>query len=116
MLRVIATNDHNQSLVTEISSDREGYPAMETEVIGVVDGTCHNILDAFDVALEAEGVRAQKPKRSSTGGICQLASAKKFVQGKMQRAQLPARTGQAGQQATRRARRLNDNRQTNRRK
>jgi len=57
-MRVIASDPAGRTLVTEIHSVPERDTGMVTEVVGVADGSCNEILDAFDKALEEEGVRA----------------------------------------------------------
>jgi hypothetical protein len=82
---------------------------MATEVVGISDGSCHAILDGFDRALEAQGVRAGPPRRKYTGGVCQLAAAQEFVRRKVRKSSPPpAQQVQPGEeQAVRRAQRLN---------
>jgi hypothetical protein len=53
--------------------------------MGVTDGSCNEILDAFDRALEEAGVRAAPPKRKYTGGVCELAAARDYVLRKVRR-------------------------------
>jgi hypothetical protein len=107
--RVIASDSTGRSLVTEISADPERDTNIATEVVGVADGSCTTILDAFDKALEEEGVRASAPRRKYTGGVCELAAARDFVRGKVKRASAsdqPHDSESAGV-ATRRSQRLN---------
>jgi hypothetical protein len=63
--------------------------------VGLHDGSCNEILDRFDAALAAEGVRAGAPRRSFTGGVCELAAAREFVR-RLPRPALKADAGQAG--------------------
>jgi hypothetical protein len=79
VIRVIATNQAGQALVSEISIADEGDVSIATEAVGIRDGSCHDILDRFDAALEAEGVIAGPPRRSSTGGVCQLDASRAAV-------------------------------------
>jgi hypothetical protein len=78
-LRVVATSDAGHALVTEIQAAPDAEPRMASEVIGLHDGSCNAILDRFDQALEAEGVRSAPPRRSFTGGVCELSAAREFV-------------------------------------
>ncbi len=106
--RVIATNPAGKTLVTEITAG--AAPKMETEVVGVSDASCHAILDAFDAALEAEGVRSAPPQRRLTGGVCELAAAREFVRRKLRPAGpaiSPAGRPDGGDELRRR-RRLNE--------
>ncbi len=80
-LRVIATDAAGRALVTEIHrGDDTNAPSVETEVVGSTDGRCHGILDSFDAAMEAQGVRIDgTPKRKWTGGVCELSMARDFI-------------------------------------
>lgn len=91
VVRVIATDPSGRALVTEVAA-AEGGPSIRTEVVGVSDGSCQRILDDFDKALEAEGVRAAAPRRAVTGGVCELAAARDFLRRKLKP------KGAAGQQ------------------
>ena len=88
-VRVIARDATGRSLVTEITADPARDTSIATEIVGVADGSCNAILDAFDKALEEEGVRASAPRRKFTGGVCELAAAREvardFVRGKAKR-------------------------------
>jgi len=83
VVRVVATNEAGHALVSEVDASPDEEPSLATEVVGVRDGSCTEMLDAFDEALEEEGVRASTPRRTFTGGVCQLAAAKEFVQRKL---------------------------------
>jgi hypothetical protein len=83
VVRVVATNEAGHALVSEVDASPDEEPSLATEVVGVRDGSCTEMLDAFDEALEEEGVRASTPRRTFTGGVCQLAAAKEFVQCKL---------------------------------
>lgn len=109
VVRVIATDPAGRTLVTEIEGPAEGEPRMATEVVGISDGSCHVILDAFDRALEAQGVRSGPPRRKYTGGVCQLATAREFVRRKVQKGSVAAGRDTVGsaEEAVRRAQRLN---------
>ena len=78
-IRVIASDEGRRALVTEIRIGGEWEPSIETEVVGVTDGSCVGILDHFDRALEKQGVRAGTPDRKWTGGVCELAAAKELL-------------------------------------
>jgi hypothetical protein len=68
-VRVIATDGQGRSLVSEIGVGLNSEPRIETEVIGVKDGSCAALLDAFDEALEREGVVGARRDRRLTGGV-----------------------------------------------
>lgn len=108
-MRIIATDMTGRALVTEIHTDPQQEPGIETEVVGVTDGSCNQILDAFDRALEEAGVRAAPPKRKYTGGVCELAAARDYVLRKVKRPAKPgvATPAQEAGDTTRRTRQLN---------
>ena len=81
-LRVIATDPAGRSLVTEIGALPSGEASLATEVVGVRDGSCGQILDRFDATLERLGVHAGPPHRRSTGGVCELAAARDLLRKK----------------------------------
>lgn len=84
-LRVTASDARGRSLISEINpGDSHRDPSIATEVIGVSDGSCVAILDSFDKAIEEEGVRSEAPDRKYTGGVCELAATREFVQRKLQ--------------------------------
>lgn len=58
---------------------------MTTEIVGISDGSCKHIMDIFDRALRNQGVKSSIPKRRFTGGVCEMAAAKEFVQSKVKR-------------------------------
>lgn len=105
-VRVIATDDSGRSLVTEIKADARKESSIATEVVGVFDGSCNKILDAFDEALEAEGVRASVLKRKFTGGVCALEATRSFIQSKVKRSASSEVAAQASS-SSRRNQRLN---------
>lgn len=82
-VRLIAGDPAGHALVTEIQVSAQGEPRIESEIVGITDGSCHEILDAFDQALEEAGVRASAPRRTSTGGVCELAATREFVRRKL---------------------------------
>jgi len=73
-LRVIALDHTGRALVSEVNV-KDAHVSVETEVIGIGDDTCNAVLDDFDRALEARGVRADTT-RAITGGACVLEAAK----------------------------------------
>ncbi|MGA3169348.1 MAG: hypothetical protein ABSF14_24880 [Terriglobia bacterium] len=83
-LHVVATNVDGKSLVSEIrAGDAAEDPSIATEVVGVSDGSCVDLLNEFDKALEEEGVRSIPPERRHTGGVCQLAATCEFLRRKV---------------------------------
>lgn len=79
-LRMVAHDESGRTLVTEIDTNPDHEPSIATEALGVCHGASHALLEAFDQALEAEGVRAGvPPSRKKTGGVAQLEAAREFV-------------------------------------
>jgi hypothetical protein len=78
-IRVIAADTHGRCLVSEIHAGGQSDPAIATEVVGVLDGSCQKLLDDFDRSLEEEGVQAAPPNRKFTGGVCELATAREIA-------------------------------------
>lgn len=79
--QIFASDPAGRVLITEISNN--GRPVLATEIVGVFDGSCAKIIDAFEKALQVEGVRASTPRRKFTGGVCELAAAREFVRKKV---------------------------------
>jgi hypothetical protein len=77
--RVIGTDAAGRALVVEIRPRENGDPRLAAEVVGIRDGSCHQILDAFEIALSKQGVQYTRPQRKSTGGVCELDAAKDFL-------------------------------------
>lgn len=82
--RFAATDASGKTIVTEINAPAGSDARIETEVVGVSDGSCNAILDAFDKALEAEGVRSQPAGRKYTGGVCELSAVRDFLRRSVQ--------------------------------
>ena len=77
--RLVATDNTGRGIVTEIRPDRNGQVLLESEVIGVKDNSCQSLMEQFDRALEAGGVRSSASEQRPTGGVSQLASAREFI-------------------------------------
>lgn len=93
--RIIGSDAAGRAVVTEISRDNEGGFSIATEVVGVIDGSCNQILDAFDEALANEGVRRSPGKKDFTGGVCELSAAREFLRRKV----MPASKQKAAQES-----------------
>lgn len=79
VMRVVASDDSGRGLVTEIRMDPQYEPLLETEVVGVTDGSCARVMDQFDQALQEQGVRTATPARKPTGGVCELTAARELL-------------------------------------
>lgn len=86
-VRVVASDQAGRNLITEINVDSGRETNLETEVLGVSDGSCNAIMDQFDLALEAQGVRSNPPERKFTGGVCETAAARAFLRNRPQKVQ-----------------------------
>lgn len=85
VFRLSAEDPIGRSFVVEVTAPIDRDVCIETEVVGVNDGSCNSILDAFDQALENQGVRSQPPKRKYTGGVCETAAVRDFLADKVVR-------------------------------
>lgn len=65
--RIIATDAKGRSLVSEVSHGQQ--PTLTTEVVNAPDGACANIMQDFEAALEAGGVRGAARRRSTNGAV-----------------------------------------------
>lgn len=82
--RIIAVDPAGRAIVTEVSRGQDHNLSIATEIVGVSDESCNKILDDFNNAVTEEGVRRSPGKRSFTGGVCELASARDFIRRKIQ--------------------------------
>ncbi|HSK73472.1 MAG TPA: hypothetical protein VK892_17370 [Pyrinomonadaceae bacterium] len=113
--RIIGSDPMGRAVITEVSKDKDHNFSVTTEVVGVSDGSCSQILDAFSEALTNEGVRRSPGKRSFTGGVCELAAARDFIRRKIKPKAAPPATGKNSGRTNndiRRTQRLN-NKSTN---
>jgi hypothetical protein len=109
-IRLVATDPAGlPSLVTEIRNTRA--PELEYEVIGVTDGSCHGIMDTYNKALEAEGVRCAPPQRRFTGGVPYLAAAQEFLKRSVKPQTVSDVKRSKSVSSARRTQRLNQSRQ-----
>jgi hypothetical protein len=77
--RFSATDPQGRTIVTEIDVAKDRPVRIDSEILGVRDNSCHEILNEFHRALESEGVEIQgTPRRRKTGGMCALPVAKIF--------------------------------------
>jgi hypothetical protein len=90
--RVVAEDSGGRALVVEVNSNG----CLKAEVLGVADGSCRRILDAFIQALGKEGVNVRVENRRWTGGAPQLATGWKWVKRRV----TPSRIRSQSQQKT----------------
>jgi hypothetical protein len=89
LVRIIASDSYGRALVTEINATASQNPRIVTEVIGINDGSCKQIMDTFDRSLEELGVKSSLPKRKFTGGVCETVAVLEFIRRNVTRAQTP---------------------------
>ncbi|MCU1264375.1 MAG: hypothetical protein JWM21_693 [Acidobacteria bacterium] len=113
--RLVASNPSGKTLVAEIAPDEQFDLSISTEIVSGCDSTTPAILDAFDKALEEEGVRAAKAVRKETGGVCELDTARDVLSFVRRKAspQDSVAGPQSSDAALRRSQRLNDKRTRN---
>ena len=76
-LEVIATNNIGQRLNSEISIDlNTNNVNVNTETIGITDGSCKAIINSFNNELKRMGIKIGNEKTTFTGGVCQLSYSK----------------------------------------
>jgi len=81
--RMVATDAQGRALVTEFRQAGDDSPELETELVGVTDGSCQGILDTFDIALAQAGVESSGTDRRWTGGVCESALAHELIKRRM---------------------------------
>ena len=118
VIRFAATDQMGRTIVTEINAPKDRDVRIETEVVGVSDGSCNSILDSFDKALETEGVRSQPATRKFTGGVCELSAVRDFLRRKpMPKTAKPVKAKEfAPANDSKRRKRLNRKNQTQKQK
>jgi len=89
LVRVVASDSYGRALVTEINANTVRDSRIVTEVVGINDGSCKQIMDTFDMGLEEQGVKSSPPKRKFTGGVCETSAALEFVRRSITRVQTP---------------------------
>lgn len=80
-LEVIATNSIGQRLVSEIGVDpKTSVVNLNTETIGITDGSCSVIMSRFNDELKRMGIKIGNEETKFTGGACQMSYAKMIDQ------------------------------------
>lgn len=80
-LEVIATNMIGQRLISEISMDQKTSAVnVNTETIGITDGSCSLIMNRFNDELKRTGIKIGNEEMKFTGGACQMSYAKMIDQ------------------------------------
>lgn len=110
LVRVIAVDSCGRYLVTEIAARAtDQSPNLTTEVFNAAGNSCHDVLNAFDQALEVEGIRSAPPEHKPTGGICTLAGTRELARRLSKPAAMPqiAASPNKRDEQIQRARKLN---------
>jgi hypothetical protein len=79
VIRTIGIDVRGRTLVNEISL-RDGEVAAQSEVLGVGDNTCSEVLDDLGSVLDRNGLQSADPSRKSTGGQCHSLAALEYAQ------------------------------------
>ena len=111
-VRFAATDNQGRTLITEINAPKNRQVKVQTETVGIMDGSCQDILDAFQKALEAEGVKSQPTTRKFTGGVCEMSAVKDFINQKLIPKPINKAIRPASVKDTKRSQRLNQKTQT----
>lgn len=77
--RFAATDSIGRTIVTEIDVRKDGNVSVESEVLGVRDSSCTQILADLHEALEIEGLVISGPRRRPTAGICVSGAARAYT-------------------------------------
>jgi len=85
-LEIIATNSIGQRLISEIAVDaRTNAVNVNTETIGMTDGSCSVIMNQFNNELKRMGIKIGTEETKFTGGVCQMSYAKMIDQHEKER-------------------------------
>ena len=103
--RIAATNEKGQAIVSEIRENGDGDPSLASEVLGVFDNSCEDILKRFDQALADQGVQVGGVTERHTRGQCALDASRDWIR---QEQEAPIQKRDAEEQAEEQT----DNRQT----
>ncbi|MFN7914544.1 MAG: hypothetical protein U0Q55_04335 [Vicinamibacterales bacterium] len=91
--RLVASDPAGRALVTEFRKAGDGRGAqLETEVVGVTDGTCTKALNVYHEALARSGVQSGAVEHRWTGGVCETGLARELVR---RRQTVPVSAGSA---------------------
>jgi len=108
---VIATNLQGQHLISEISVDtKTNQVSANTETIGIMDGSCTQIINRFNDELKSMNIKIGKEKRTFTSGVCQMDYSKIIDK---QDKELKRQQQAKKQQELKRTQKLNSNKRLN---
>jgi len=77
MVRVVAVNSSGQNLVAEIENDKQ--VDIRTELIGFADGSCKQMMRAFDNEMVTRGITTTHKEQKPTFGIPQMPFAQRLT-------------------------------------
>jgi len=69
LTRIVATNSNGVNLISEIRTDERKSVDIVTELEGITDGSCVQIMDTFNRELAMLGVVAERKNRKPTGRV-----------------------------------------------
>ena len=78
-LRLAGRDTNGRTLITEFETNAERGESIASEVLGVCHSQSEELLEAFEKALEEEGVIGQPPTRKRTGGVAELEATREFI-------------------------------------
>ncbi len=73
---ITALDNQGKGIVSEVNINSSGIVDVTSEMIGMVDGKCHEVLKKFDKNLKKYGVKFSSIDKEYTGGTCKLTSSK----------------------------------------
>jgi len=76
LTRIVATNSKGINLISEIHTDRNHKVDIVSELEGITDGSCRQIMEQFNQNLADLGIIAERKDRKPTGGNCIMEYAK----------------------------------------
>jgi hypothetical protein len=106
LVRITSRDADGRGVVTEIDARPSGEIGLASEVVNG-QGTCHELIAAYERALDDEGVRRSLPDRRDTGGVCQLFPARALAEKLGVKAAVTGSNRTSGADTSRR-RQLND--------
>lgn len=82
LIRVVATDDTDRMLVSEININADNGVSVTSELAGFHDGTCEKVMEDFNNALERHGVKPKKRETKGTKGCPKMSYLKKCLKKK----------------------------------
>lgn len=83
MVRIVATNSTGQNLLAEIETQKQ--VDIRTELVGYTDGSCEQVMRAFDEEMSIRGITTKHKEQKATHGIPRLPYAKRLLKPRVSR-------------------------------